>query len=172
MIQWAETNRGRIEGDVFVLCAGPWAGALARPLGIKLPIYPVKGYSVTLAPGENAPAISITDTAHRFVCCRLGEKLRIAGFAEFAGLDSQLDERQTDALLAVAQRLFPGAADYKSPVQAWTGLRPMTPNGLPLIGRTRIRNLLLNVGHGAFGWTWALGSAERVLTALQQPAAH
>lgn len=161
-----ETTLGSIRGDVYVLCAGPWAGSLAHTAGLRLPIYPVRGHSLTLPLGEVCPGMSVTDIGRKLVICRLGSRLRIAGFAEFAGLDPRPDADVLALLQSKAREALPRAGDYSASPIPWAGLRPMTPKGLPIIGPSKLRNLLLNVGHGAFGWTWACGSAQAMVDAV------
>jgi D-amino-acid dehydrogenase len=153
----------RIDGDAYLLALGSYSAALAHALGLSLPIYPVKGYSVTLPLAENsdAPQVSITDELHRIVCSRLGDRLRIAGTAELTGYDTSIDPVRCGAILRRARQLFPqvqsvGEAEY------WAGLRPATPNNIPVIGRSRIGNLFFNTGHGTLGWTLACGSGQAV----------
>lgn len=153
----------RIGGDAFLLALGSHSAALARPLGERLPIYPVKGYSVTLplATGAEAPSVSITDESRRIVCSRLGNRLRLAGTAELAGFDTRPTFVRCAAILRWAQQMFPqlqpaGEAEY------WAGLRPSTPSNVPLIGRSRIGNLFFNTGHGTLGWTLACGSGRAI----------
>lgn len=149
-----------IEADAFVVSAGPAAAALLRPLGVQLPIEPIKGYSVSLqaANAARAPQVSVTDAARKLVYARLGERVRIAGFAELRGADLRIDPRRIQAMLQAATDTFPGAFQTDDP-QPWAGLRPATPGSRPLIGRTRIEGLWLNTGHGALGLTLACGSA-------------
>lgn len=150
-----------IEADAFVLAAGSFSPQLAKSVGLSLPIYPLKGYSVTLplAPGALAPTVSITDEGRRIVMSRLGDRLRVAGTAELAGFDRSISRTRCEGILARAKELFPGAVG-NAKGEFWAGLRPATPGGVPLIGRTRHGNLFLNTGHGTLGWTLACGSAR------------
>jgi D-amino-acid dehydrogenase len=159
-IRAVATARGLLEADVFVLTAGCDAPALARTVGLSLPIYPLKGYSVTLPATAGAPLISITDARARIVFCRLGNHLRIAGMADLGRVNRIVRRDRTDLLMGAAQTCLPGAADWSADPQFWTGLRPMTPDSRPIIGATPIANLFLNCGHGMLGWTLACGSAE------------
>lgn len=161
------TLQGEIEADACIIAAGCDTQELLSPLGIKVPIYPVKGYSATIEIqyDDPAPVMPILDLKRRFVTARLGpERLRIAGLAEFAGNDAAIDPARLQVLLDGASQLLPKLADRirNSPANAWTGLRPMTPDGPPLLGPTPIAGLHLNTGHGAMGWTQACGSAELV----------
>ena len=159
----AQTAAGEIEGDAFVAALGSYTPALLRPFGMRLPVYPVKGYSITLPLGPAevpaAPSVSLTDEAYKLVISRLGERLRIAGTAELAGYDTSVNEVRCNAILHRVRQLFPqlGAIHV---VETWAGLRPATPNNIPVIGRTRLRNLYLNTGHGTLGWTLACGSGR------------
>jgi D-amino-acid dehydrogenase len=158
-----ETADGPIRVDAVVLAGGSHTPLLLRPLGIRLPVYPGKGYSVTLPieRPERTPTVSIIDDEVKMVYSRLGNRLRVAGTAEFAGYDSSVDERRARFLLDTAIGLFPGCADPAA-AAFWAGLRPSTPDGVPVIGRTRLGNLYLNTGHGTLGWTMACGSGRVV----------
>lgn len=155
------TNRGAIEADFFVLAAGSYSPMLARDLGLYLPIYPAKGYSITtdIESPHAAPTISITDETRYMVFSRLGNKMRVAGTAELAGWNTQLDPVRVAPLVRNAKSLFPDASTYTN-VNPWCGLRPATPDSVPIIGQTPIENLLVNTGHGTLGWTMAAGSAR------------
>jgi D-amino-acid dehydrogenase len=159
-IRAVETSRGPIEGDVFVLTTGPDVPTLARTAGLRVPVAPMKGYSITLPATQEAPVISITDTRAKIVFCRLGEQLRIAGMAELGRLNASIDARRIDLLLNAARDRLPMAAHWREDPHPWAGLRPMTPDCRPIIGATGIANLFLNCGHGMLGWTLACGSAE------------
>lgn len=167
----------RIKGWLFsservVLCNGVHVARLARSLGLRLPIYPVKGYSVTLpAPGQMAPQVSLTDERRRIVVSRLGGRIRAAGMAEVAGYDLHLDERRAKTVLASLTDLLPQLRGCESEALFWCGLRPMTPDGSPLIGQLApYENLFVNAGHGTLGWTLGLGSAEILADLLEQKA--
>jgi D-amino-acid dehydrogenase len=156
------TEAGVIEADALVLCLGNGARALTRPLGLDLPIYPMKGYSITLpvARDDAAPRVSVTDTQHKVVYARLGARLRVAGMADIVGADTRIAEKRLTTLIRQARAAFPEAGDWQGPLEPWAGLRPATPTGLPLLGRTSAApNLYLNTGHGSLGWTLAMGSA-------------
>jgi D-amino-acid dehydrogenase len=129
-------------------------------VGERLPIYPVKGYSITLPTDASclAPTVSITDEERKLVFSRLGNRLRVAGTAELTGYDSSLNASRCEAILNRTLEIFPRAGN-RSQVEYWAGLRPATPGNVPLIGRTRYRNLFLNTGHGTLGWTLSWGSA-------------
>lgn len=150
-----------LQGDAYVIAAGSYSTPLMRPLGERLPIYPVKGYSATLPlrDASLAPTVSLTDESRRIVCSRLGDTLRVAGTAELNGYNTDLDLERCSALLTWAEDFFPGAFDTSDP-HFWTGLRPTTPSNLPIIGQGRFENLFYNTGHGTLGWTLACGSAH------------
>ena len=133
---------------------------LLKKHGLRLPIYPVKGYSMTLPVIEpaRAPSVSLTDEARRIVCSRLGDRLRVAGTAELNGYDLNLNPQRGQALLDWVATAFPGATDLAAS-EPWCGLRPATPSNLPLIGKSGLINLYYNTGHGTLGWTLACGSA-------------
>lgn len=153
--------------DVYVLCLGSWSPLLTRSIGLTLPIYPAKGYSITLplAPGEaQAPTISITDDEHKMVYSRLGDRLRAAGTAELAGWNQDLLPKRAAYIRTHAEALFPKAGKYEE-ASEWCGLRPNTPDSLPYLCQGPQKNLYLNTGHGTLGWTMSVGSA-RVLTDL------
>jgi D-amino-acid dehydrogenase len=159
----ADGRYERIQGDAYVLAMGSFSPLLAQPLGLRLPIYPAKGYSVTLPVLDAGKAyqVSLTDDEFKLVFSRYtgaqGDRLRIAGTAEFNGYDRNLDPVRCEAIVRRVQQLFPGAGDTER-AQFWSGLRPATPSNVPLIGRSPIGNLFLNTGHGTLGWTHACGS--------------
>lgn len=153
----------RIEADAFVLAAGPAARSLLQPLGWVPPIEPIKGYSITLPvlqPGA-APRASITDQGRKLVYARLGDQLRVAGFAELCGHDRSVDPGRIAALCDAVRETFPQACGFDDP-RPWVGLRPATPGGRPMLGATRWPGLWLNAGHGALGLTLACGSASLI----------
>ncbi len=157
------TAAGRLTADAYVLALGSYSPLLARPLGLRLPVVPAKGYSVTapVTVPASAPTVSITDDEHKIVCSRLGDRLRVAGTAEMAGWDPAINERRWRVVLDRARALFPSGADW-SRAEPWAGLRPVTPDSVPLLGPTPIRNLWLDTGHGTLGWTMACGSGKLV----------
>lgn len=162
-----ETADGVIEADAYVLAAGVASRRLGLSAGLDLPIYPIKGYSLSLpiANDDAAPRISITDSAHKVVYARLGDRLRVAGMADFVGEDGGIDPARLAQLARQARETFPAASDWQQ-LTPWTGLRPATPKGLPVLGASGIDNLLLNAGHGALGFTLAFGSAEVIAARL------
>lgn len=156
-----ETAKGRIQADAFVLATGANAPALARQLGERLPIYPIKGYSVTLPlkPGGNIPTVNVTDLSQKMVLAPLGGKLRVAAMAEFTGHDLGIAPGTVERITRTVEKIYPGACEFVHP-NAWAGLRPATPTSVPIIRSSRISNVTLNVGHGALGFTLAAGSAS------------
>ncbi len=151
----------RLSADAYVAALGSYTPPLLRPLGIHLPVYPAKGYSATLPLGETsvAPTVSLTDDGHKLVFSRLGQRLRIAGTAEFNGYNTGLNDVRCRALMRRANELFPDLRPAGDPV-FWAGLRPATPSNVPFIGRSSVGNLYLNTGHGTLGWTMACGSGR------------
>ena len=163
-----ETADGNVlEADAYVLAAGAASRRLGLTAGLDLPIYPIKGYSLSLpiANDDAAPRVSVTDTEYKVVYARLGAKLRVAGMADIVGTDDSIDPRRLGQLVAQARETFPLASTWQQ-MEPWTGLRPATPRGLPILNASGIDNLLLNVGHGALGFTLAFGSAEVIAAAL------
>jgi D-amino-acid dehydrogenase len=152
-----------LRADAYLVCLGSYSPLYLRPLGVRLAIYPLKGYSVTLpvADASRAYTLSLTDDEHKLVFSRLGERLRIAGTAELNGYNTQLNDVRCRAILRRTLELFPGAGDPER-VQYWAGLRPATPSNVPYIGATRYPNLYLNTGHGTLGWTHACGSGRAI----------
>jgi D-amino-acid dehydrogenase len=150
-----------LEADAYVLALGSYSPLMLNPLGIRLPVYPVKGYSLTLPiVGPNgAPESTVMDETYKVAVTRLGNRVRVGGTAELAGYDLTLRQSRRDTLDHVLTDLFPNAGDL-SGATFWTGLRPMTPDGPPLIGKSPISNLYLNTGHGTLGWTMAAGSGR------------
>jgi D-amino-acid dehydrogenase len=160
------TSMGRITADAFVLALGSYSPQMARPFGMRLPVYPVKGYSITvpIVDPEKAPVSTIMDESYKIAITRLGDRIRVGGMAEISGFNNTLHARRKATLQHSVEDLFGGAAD-QSKATFWSGLRPMTPDGTPILGASAIPNLWLNTGHGTLGWTMAAGSG-RVLTDL------
>ncbi|MFY7975295.1 MAG: D-amino acid dehydrogenase [Rubrivivax sp.] len=160
-----------LRADAYVLAMGSLSPLYAKPLGISLPIYPAKGYSVTMPVKDEKAAhqVSLTDDEYKLVFSRLGNRLRIAGTAELNGYDRDLNRVRCGAIVQRVEELFPGAGDARQ-AQFWTGLRPATPSNVPLIGRSKLPNLYLNTGHGTLGWTHSCGSGKsiaRIVCGLQ-----
>jgi D-amino-acid dehydrogenase len=153
----------RATADAYVMSLGSYSPLLLAPLGIRIPVYPLKGYSITLPLGPAelaaAPTVSLTDEAFKLAISRLGNRLRAAGTAELAGYDTSVNSVRCAAIARRIRDLFPALGGIAT-VENWTGLRPATPNNVPVIGKTRFRNLYLNTGHGTLGWTLACGSGS------------
>ncbi len=163
----------RLRADAYVVAMGSLSPLLVQPLGISLPIYPAKGYSVTMPVKDAAMAhqVSLTDDEYKLVFSRLTtpatdsspgtDRLRIAGTAELNGYDRDLNRVRCEAIVKRVEQLFPGAGDAEQ-AQFWTGLRPATPGNVPIIGRSKLPNLFLNTGHGTLGWTHSCGSGKSI----------
>jgi D-amino-acid dehydrogenase len=157
----------RVRADAYVMAMGSMSPIYAAPLGINLPIYPAKGYSVTMPviDASKAHQVSLTDDEYKLVFSRYtddrGDRMRIAGTAELNGYDRYLNRVRCEAIVKRVEQLFPGAGDA-SQAQFWTGLRPATPSNVPLIGKTKFNNFFLNTGHGTLGWTHACGSGKSI----------
>ncbi len=154
---------GRVTADAYICAMGSYAPRILRPIGIRLPVYPVKGYSVTIPVTDDAgaPQSTIMDETHKVGITRLGDRIRVAGQAEIAGYSGRLGPHATDTVRYVVNDLFPKGGDLAK-AEGWTGLRPMTPDGTPVLGPTHLKNLFLNTGHGTLGWTMSAGSGRAV----------
>jgi len=160
-ITHVETSEGTLSADKFVVALGSYSNSLLAPLGIKLPVYPVKGYSLTM-PITNkagAPRSTVMDETYKVAVTRFDDRIRVAGTAHLTGFDLSVPDKRTETINMVVDDLFPQAGDL-SQASYWSGLRPMTPDGTPVIGETPIDNLFINTGHGTLGWTMACGSAK------------
>ena len=155
------TSEGRVTADAFVLALGSYSPFLVKDLGMKLPVYPIKGYSITapIVDESRAPLSTVMDETYKIAITRLGDRIRVGGMAEIAGFDATLNPRRQETLTMSVEDLFGGAAD-QSKATFWSGLRPMTPDGTPVVGATPMSNLWLNTGHGTLGWTMAAGSGR------------
>jgi D-amino-acid dehydrogenase len=162
-IEAVVTDRGEVKGDAYLMAMGSWSTPWARQLGLNLPVYPAKGYSATLPVTDptKAPSVSITDDEHKMVYSRLGDRLRCAGTAELAGWNDAITPVRAQAIVKNGKALFPGAGDFDS-AELWCGLRPTTPDSVPLLGRTPLKNFYLDTGHGTLGWTMSCGSGKAV----------
>ena len=160
-ISGVRTDAGVLTADRYILALGSYSPLLAKPLGIDLPIYPVKGFSITVPIDDAAmsPESTIMDESHKVAVTRLGARIRVGGTAQLSGFDLRLDQARRGTLEFVANDLFPKGGDV-SRAEFWTGLRPMTPDGTPIVGATRFPNLLLSTGHGTLGWTMAAGTGR------------
>jgi D-amino-acid dehydrogenase len=156
-----ETDAGIVTADAFVVALGSYSPMLVKPLGIALPVYPVKGYSITVpvVDAARAPVSTVMDETHKIAITRLGDRIRVGGMAELAGFDMSLSPKRQATLRHSVEDLFGGAGD-QTRAAFWSGLRPMTPDGTPVVGRTALPNLYLNTGHGTLGWTMAAGSGQ------------
>ena len=156
-----DTDQGRLEADAYVMSLGSFSPLFLRKVGIRVPIYPLKGYSVTI-PTEGhhgAPRLAIHEGSRRIVMSRIGERLRAAGTAELTGYDTTVSATRTQAILDVTMAVFPECGDAAK-AERWYGFRPMTPDCLPILGHTKFDNLYMDTGHGSTGWTYACGSGR------------
>lgn len=161
-----DTDQGQLQADAFVVALGSYSPLLLKPLGIKVPVYPVKGYSITvpITDPDGAPVSTVMDETHKVAVTRLGDRIRVAGTAELCGYDLSLNSNRRRTVEHVVSDLYPTGGDLSKAV-FWGGLRPMTPDGTPVIGATPLKGLYLNTGHGTLGWTMGPGSG-RVLADL------
>jgi D-amino-acid dehydrogenase len=160
-ISAVDTSEGPVFADRFLVAMGSYSTALLRPVGIRIPVYPVKGFSITLpiTDASCAPESTIMDETHKVAVTRLGDRIRVGGTAQLSGFDLQFNEARRRTLEFVVTDLFPRAGDAAR-AEFWTGLRPMTPDGTPIVGPTHIPNLWLATGHGTLGWTMAAGTGR------------
>jgi D-amino-acid dehydrogenase len=152
-----------LSADAYLVSMASYSPFLLAPVGINVPVYPVKGYSVTapVAAPAAAPSVCITDENGKIALSRLGERLRMAGTAEISGYDTSINEARCAGIANRVKQLFPDAVDFGK-LRKWAGLRPATPSNVPLIGGTRYSNLYLNTGHGTLGWTLSCGSGAAI----------
>lgn len=163
-----ETSKGHFEADAYVMSLGAHSRCQLKRIGINTPIYPMKGYSITIPTWDGAPHASITDDEKKIVISRIGNKLRAAGTAEFAGYNQRIREKRIEPLLRCVKSLFPSAPDDSiSNAEKWSCLRPQTPDGPPIIGKTKYKNLYLNTGHGTLGWTHGAATAYAVADIIE-----
>ncbi|MBR1364674.1 MULTISPECIES: D-amino acid dehydrogenase [Bradyrhizobium] len=155
------TSAGTLQADAYVLALGSWSSRLAAPLGISLPVYPVKGYSITvpIKDAAGAPESTVMDESYKVAITRLGNRIRVGGTAEISGYSDKLYDARRATLDHSLTDLFPRGGDLAK-ATFWSGLRPMTPDGPPVIGPTQYANLHLNTGHGTLGWTMSCGSGR------------
>lgn len=160
-ITGVETDAGTVTGDAYLVALGSYSTRMVAPLGLRLPVYPVKGYSITvpIVDAARAPVSTLLDESYKVAITRLGDRIRVGGMAEISGFNRDLPEARRATLEYSLGSLFPGAGDVER-ASFWSGLRPMTPDSTPVIGGTRYPNLFLNTGHGTLGWTMACGSAQ------------
>lgn len=162
-----------LTADVYVVALGSFSPQLLAPLGIRAPIYPLKGYSLTvpISNSAQAPVSTLLDETYKVAITRFDQRIRVGGMAEIQGYDTTIDPRRGETLKMVVNNLFPGAGETAQ-AQLWTGLRPATPDGTPIVGATRYKNLFLNTGHGTLGWTMSCGSARLLADLLAKRPAH
>jgi D-amino-acid dehydrogenase len=155
------TDKGELKADSFVLALGSYSPLMLRQIGVRIPVYPVKGYSITIpiVDAQGAPESTVMDETFKVAITRLGDRIRVGGTAEIAGYDLTLRKARRDTLEHSVTDLFPKGGDTTK-AEFWCGLRPMTPDGTPVVGPTPYRNLFLNTGHGTLGWTMACGSGR------------
>lgn len=155
------TSAGELTADAYVVATGSYSTSLLSSLGIALPVYPVKGYSLTIPVSDAtaAPLSTVMDETYKVAMTRFDDRIRVAGTAELAGFDFSLTKRRKETIAMVIQDLFPEGGDINQ-AEFWSGLRPMTPDGTPVIGKTSFANLFTNTGHGTLGWTMACGSGK------------
>lgn len=165
------TSAGVLKADAYVVCLGSYSPLLVNPLGFKLPIYPIKGYSLTLPllDESKAPQSTVMDEAFKVAVTRFDDRIRVGGTAEIAHFDLSLKDKRRKPAEFVVNDLFPGAGDLNNST-FWCGLRPMTPDSAPIIGKTPISNLYMNTGHGTLGWTMSQGSARLVADIINNKA--
>jgi D-amino-acid dehydrogenase len=162
-ITGVKTDKGLFTADKYVVCMGAASPLLFNKIGVKMPIYPMKGYSISIdiKNSDKAPTLGITDQSNKIVFSRLGNIMRVAGTAEFAGYNDSIKKSRIDTLKRMTKESFPDAGDIDH-ANEWACLRPSTPDGCPLIGGTKYGNLFLNTGHGTLGWTLSCGSAKLI----------
>ncbi len=162
-VRRAEGAEETLTADAYVMALGSYSPHLLKGAGISVPVYPAKGYSITVpvSGSGRAPHVSLTDDEYKLVFSRLGDELRVAGTAELTGWNTEINRVRCQAIVRRAAALFPGGAHWEQ-ARFWTGLRPATPGNVPLIGRSRLPNLFLDTGHGTLGWTHACGSGRAI----------
>lgn len=156
--------------DHYVLAFGSYSRDIAKPLGLNLPVYPVKGYSLTvpIIDPDNAPVSTVLDETFKIAITRFDDRIRVGGMAELSGFNLKLNHARRATLEMVTHDLFTGG-DLPN-ATFWTGLRPMTPDGTPIIGETKFNNLFINTGHGTLGWTMACGSGKLIADIITKRA--
>jgi len=162
-VQTLHTDKGFISGDAYVMALGPYSPILLRPIGLNLPIWPVKGYtaSIPIDGHKGAPKVGVIEEDNLVAFANLGDTLRVGGKAEFTGYDTSFSEVDFNGIMRVSKELFPDAGDYRRP-RYWACLRPVSAGGPPILGETPIANLFVNVGHGAAGWTEGCATSRAV----------
>jgi len=162
-IDHVATDRGAVRADAYLVALGAYSPPLLAPLGLRLPVYPVKGYSITvpIVDAERAPVSTLLDESYKVAITRLGDRIRVGGMAELSGYSHDLPQARRQTLELSVGSLFPGSGDLAG-ASFWAGLRPMTPDSTPVVGATPVPNLFLNTGHGTLGWTMACGSGHLI----------
>ncbi|TDM08766.1 MAG: D-amino acid dehydrogenase small subunit [Ideonella sp. MAG2] len=160
-LQGVQTSQGLVKADVTLLALGSYSTAMLQAVGVRIPVYPVKGFSITvpISNAAKAPESTIMDETHKVAVTRLGDRIRVGGTAQLSGFDLRLDAGRRKTLEFVVTDLFPQGGDVAQ-ASFWTGLRPMTPDGTPILGPTAIQGLWLATGHGTLGWTMAAGTGR------------
>lgn len=156
------SNDEQHDFDAVVFCTGVAGTKLLQQLNLSLPIYPVMGYSLTAPIGPHAPEVAVTDAGHKIVFSRIGDQVRIAGFADFGIASEERRRQRIQELIKTARHLVPDVADYSQIKSTWIGARPATPSSLPIVGQSKIPGVYLNMGHGMFGWTLSAGAAQKL----------
>ncbi|MDG4719521.1 MULTISPECIES: D-amino acid dehydrogenase [Thalassospira] len=166
-----QTDQGNITADAFLVCLGSYSPFLVKPLGINLPIYPCKGYSISVDTTgyDGAPQTALIDDSVKMVYSRLGNQLRVAGTAELDGYNLRMSRRRNQLIVDKALELFPNCGNPET-ITHWSGLRPVTPDSAPILGGTKYGNLFLNTGHGTLGWTMSCGSAKAIADVISNRA--
>jgi D-amino-acid dehydrogenase len=156
-----------VEGDAVLVCMGAYSPLITAQVGVSMPVYPLKGYSITarITDASKANTASLTDETMKMVFTRLGDRIRVAGTAELNNYGLEVDDVRSTALVERAKAMFPEAADWQNATR-WAGLRPATPTNNPITGPSKVEGLWLNTGHGTLGWTLACGSAKRLVAAM------
>ncbi|MGB0206170.1 MAG: D-amino acid dehydrogenase [Neptuniibacter sp.] len=157
------TSRGKLTSDAYLVALGSYSTPMMSEIGLKIPVYPIKGYSLTLpiVDENKAPTSTVMDETYKVAVTRFDDRIRVGGTAEIASYNKDLNEKRRANVEFVVGDLFPGGGDIEK-AEFWTGLRPMTPDGTPILGETKYSNLFLNTGHGTLGWTMSLGSGKYV----------
>ncbi|WP_286239439.1 D-amino acid dehydrogenase [Neptuniibacter halophilus] len=163
------TSRGEMTADSYVVALGSYSTPVLSKIGLKVPVYPIKGYSLTLPilDESRAPTSTVMDETYKVAVTRFDDRIRVGGTAEIASYNKELEAKRKANVAFVVGDLFPGGGDIEH-AEFWTGLRPMTPDGTPILGETKYSNLFLNTGHGTLGWTMSLGSAKYLADVISQ----
>lgn len=162
-IESITTSKGKMTSDAYLVALGSYSTPVLSKIDLKVPVYPIKGYSLTLPiiDESKAPTSTVMDETYKVAVTRFDDRIRVGGTAEIASYNKELEEKRKANVEFVVSDLFPGGGDIEK-AEFWTGLRPMTPDGTPILGETKYGNLFLNTGHGTLGWTMSLGSAKYV----------